>query len=305
MRSDSQIMHELSHRTHFLRELTDDESVGLKQVILSIYKDVASVCDKYGLVYMMSGGTCLGTVRHKGFIPWDDDLDIMMPRRDYNRLIALLEQGVLGDKYEFSYPNAKSDANTVFLKIFRKGSKDVELANVNTPFPKGIYVDVFALDCVPKNNVLKGIKGFIANGIQYVSIARLYAQYPSEALREFMSLDPQLKKRYRVKMMVGRLTSFASHAKWIYWFDRFVSSTRDRGEWGIPTGRKYYNGEIFDKNVFVPVRKAEFEGLEVNIPNDAHRYLTNLYRNYMELPPVEKRERHFICDFQMPPFMEQ
>ena len=59
MRSDSQIMHELSHRTHFLRELTEEESSGLKQVILGIYKDVAAVCDKYGLVYMMSGGTCL------------------------------------------------------------------------------------------------------------------------------------------------------------------------------------------------------------------------------------------------------
>ena len=103
-----------------------------------------------------------------------------------------------------------------------------------------------------------------------------------------------------LKMALGKLTSFASHAKWIHWFDKLVASSKDGHPWGIPTGRKYYNGEIFDKSVFVPVKKAMFEGLEVNIPNDVHRYLTNLYKNYMELPPIEKRERHFICDFQLP-----
>ena len=300
MKSESQLMSELSHKTQYLRELTDDESKSLKSAILEIYKDVSVLCDKHNLTYMMSGGTCLGAIRHQGFIPWDDDLDIMMPRKDYNQLITLLEKGELGEKYEFTYPNADSDANTVFLKIFRRNSKDVELANMNTPFPKGIFLDVFALDAVPKSKAGQKIKGFIANAIQFISICRLYAQYPSEQLKEYMYLDLDLKKRYRFKLFVGKLFSFASHAKWLYWFDKFVASSKDGYPWGIPTGRKYYNGEIFDKSVFVPVKKAMFEGLEVNIPNDVHRYLTNLYKNYMELPPIEKRERHFICDFQLP-----
>ena len=300
MKSDSQIMCELSHKTHLLRELTEDESKALKQAILNIYKDVASLCDKHGLTYMMSGGTCLGAIRHQGFIPWDDDLDIMMPRKDYDQLIQLLEAGELDEKYEFTYPNARKDANTVFLKIFRKGTKNVEIANVNTPFPKGVYIDVFAIDSVPKSNTGKTVKGFIANAIQYIAISRLYTQYKSPLLKEYMFMDPQLKKRYIIKQILGTLTAFASHAKWVYWFEKFVASAKPNRPWGIPTGRKYYNGEIFEKDVFVPVRKATFEGLEVNVPNDTHRYLTNLYKNYMELPPVEKRERHFICEFKLP-----
>lgn len=300
MKSESQIMSELSHKTHYLRELTDEESASLKKAILDIYKDVAALCDKHGLTYMMSGGTCLGTVRHQGFIPWDDDLDIMMPRRDYDHLINLLEEGALDDKYEFAYPNSKTDANTVFLKVFRKNSKDVELVNMNTPFPKGIFLDVFALDAVPNSIICQKIKGFIANALQYISIARLYSQYPSDQLKEYASLDPDLKRRYKFKVFLGKITAFASHAKWVYWFDRFVSSSKEGQPWGIPTGRKYYNGEIFESNVFVPVKKAVFEGLEVNIPNDTHRYLSNLYKDYMKLPPVEKRERHFIYDFQLP-----
>lgn len=300
MKSESQIMSELSHKTHYLRELSAEESKALKSAILDIYKDVAALCDKYGLTYMMSGGTCLGAVRHQGFIPWDDDLDIMMPRKDYDALIEFLENGELGPKYEFTYPNAKSDANTVFLKVFRKGSKDVEIHNVCTPFPKGIYLDVFALDTVPEAKFVQKVKGFFANAIQFVGIARLYNQYKSKELKEYMSMDPKLLKRYRLKQFLGAITSFASHGRWIYWFDRFVASSKEGRQWGIPTGRKYYCGEIFDKEVYVPVTKGTFEGLEVNLPHDTDRYLKNLYRNYMELPPVEKRERHFICEFELP-----
>lgn len=300
MKSESQIMSELSHKTHYLRELSSIESKQLKNAILNIFKDVAALCDKHGLTYMMAGGTCLGTVRHQGFIPWDDDLDIMMPRQDYDRLIRLLENGELGDRYEYTYPNAHNDANTVFLKIFRKDSKDVEIHNVATPFPKGIYLDVFAIEAVPKSKQIQKLKGLIANGIHFISISRLYAQYPSKQLKEYMMMDGALKKRYRLKMALGTLFGFASHAKWIYWFEKFVASSKEGRQWGIPTGRKYYNGEIFDKDVFVPVCKGHFEGLEVNLPHKTDIYLKNLYGNYMELPPVEKRERHFICDFELP-----
>ena len=300
MKSESQIMSELSHKTHYLRELSSDESQALKDAILNIYKDVASLCDKYNLTYMMSGGSCLGAVRHQGFIPWDDDLDIMMPRKDYDTLIRLLEEGKLGPKYEFSYPNSHKDANTIFLKIFRRNSKDIEIHNVSTPFPKGIYLDVFALDSVPKTKIAQKIKGLFANAIQYIAIARLYKQYPSRQLKEYMMMDKELKKRYYIKIVIGSLFGFVSHAKWIYWFERFVACKTENRQWGIPTGRKYYCGEIFDKNVFVPVTKGLFEGLEVNLPQNTDKYLKNLYRNYMELPPVEKRERHFICEFELP-----
>lgn len=300
MKSESQIMSELSHKIHYLRELSPEESRALKNAILDIYIDVATLCDEYNLTYMMSGGTCLGAIRHKGFIPWDDDLDIMMPRKDYNILVELLKAGKLGHKYEFSYPNAQTDANTVFLKIFRKNSKYIEIHNINTPFPKGIFLDVFAIDAVPKSKIIQKIKGLFANIIQYVAISRLYAQYPSRQLKEFMMMSPDLKKRYQYKIILGSLVSLIPHSKWIYWFDRFVANDRHNGLWGIPTGRKYYNGEIFDQNVFLPVSKGKFEGIEVNLPNNPDKYLKNLYRNYMELPPIEKRERHFVCEFELP-----
>ena len=300
MKSDFELMNELAKRTDYLRELTDDESKALKQALLAMYVDIASLCEAHGLTVMLCGGSCLGAIRHKGFIPWDDVLDLLMPRRDYEQLITLLAQGALGEKYEYNTPNPTTDAKNAFLKIYRKHTRNVDIYSDNSPFPQGISIDVFALDAVPRTRLGQSIKGLIANGLQFISIVVLYAQYPSEHLKEFMSLDPDMKRRYRMKCFLGKIFGIIPHRKWVWWFDRFVASDRTDRPWGIPTGRKYYNGEIFPREVFVPARKAEFEGIQVYIPNDYAPYLRNLYKDYMQLPPADKRERHFIIELQLP-----
>ena len=173
MKSDSELMNELAHKTNYLHEMTSSESSAMKRALLDIYRDVAKLCEK-------------------------DDLDVMMRRDDYERLIRLCKEGRLGDKYEFDYPNKDADAKTVFLKIYRKNSFNIELFNENSPFPKGLYIDVFALDSVPQSKFMQAMKGFVANVIQFISIMVLYAQYPSKSLSEFVSLDSSLKRRYLI-----------------------------------------------------------------------------------------------------------
>lgn len=299
MKSDFELMNELAKRSDYLRELTDDESKALKQALLAMYVDIARLCEAHNLTVMLCGGSCLGAIRHKGFIPWDDDLDLLMPRRDYEQLIRLLEQGALGENYEFNTPNSKTDAKNVFLKIYRRNTLNVDIYSDTPAFPQGIAIDVFALDAVPRTRFGQYLKGLIANGLQFASIVVLYAQYPSVHLREFMSLDRDMLRRYRFKCLLGRILGIIPHRKWVWWFDRFVACDRDDRQWGIPTGRKYYNGEIFPREVYVPAAEAEFEGMKVHIPNQFDPYLRNLYKDYMQLPPEDKRERHFCIKLQL------
>lgn len=300
MKTDTQIMNELAISSGCLTVITEDESKALKTLLLEMYKDIVSLCDKHGLVYMMGGGSCLGAIRHKGYIPWDDDLDLMMPRDSYETLIVLLEKKALGDKYEYASPNNRTDCKNTFLKIYRKDTFDVEITSETFPGPMGIYIDVFAMDYAPNNIFWRKIKGLISDLLQAICSCVLYTEYPSNRYKEFMMQSREGKNRYRVRMFLGYIFGIIPHRKWVWWFDQWNFSDKDTGYLTIPTGRKHYLGECRPTDTYLPVCKAEFEGLQVNVPNKVHEYLTSMYNNYMNIPPIENRERHFIYKFKLP-----
>ena len=142
MKTDSAIMTKLSHNSNILRVMTDDESRAVKAILVEMLTDLYELCNTHNLDLILVGGSALGAVRHKGFIPWDDDLDVGLSRQDYDKLISLIEQGSLGDKYDFSYPNKNKDSKNLFLKIFKKNTVYTELHDVSSDFPKGIYLSL-------------------------------------------------------------------------------------------------------------------------------------------------------------------
>ena len=301
MKSYKELLNERANEGAALRQLSPEETKGLKSVLLDIYKDLAMVCEKYGLTVMLCGGSCLGAVRHQGFIPWDDDLDMIMPRKDYERLKQLLLEGEMGDRYEYLFPMRGHDALCMFMKIYRRGTKCVEMGNEYTKFPKGISVDIFPLDGVSNNGLCRKLMGWLANGLRLSSNMVYEATYPvSEATKSMQKLSGAGGWMMKTRKVLGKVLSIIPHKQWVNWFDVLVANDKDDGLLAIPTGRKLYGGEIFPADVYLPPRMATFEGIEVQIPNKVEEYLINLYgKNYMQLPPVEKRERHFIVDFEL------
>ena len=283
-----------------LRILSPNESKALKNCLLEIYKQIVSVCDSYGLVYMLGGGSCLGAVRHQGFIPWDDDMDINMPRRDYERFIALCEQGILGDNYFISYPNPRTDSPTMFLKVFRKNTLIKGLGGGCSPYPQECFVDVFPMEGMPDSKLRRKLKGILVNSIRLIANTVSESVPLAEWEKEFYRADKSLYRVMCFRQTIGKLFSVIGHKKWVWWYDRLVRNTSLDGMVGFPTGRKLYDGETFDASVFLPPHKGFFEGLDVYLPANTDSYLTNLYGDYMTLPPKERREKHFFVDFYVP-----
>lgn len=300
MKTDTQIMNEIAIKTGYLKELPNEQSKAQKKLLLEMYKDISKLCDEHGLIYMMGGGSCLGAVRHQGFIPWDDDLDLMMPRDSYEKLILLLSNNLLGDQYEYDTPNNNNDCKNTFLKIYRKGTYDVEITSENAPGPKGIFIDVFPMDYAPANMFMRKVKALCSDFLQAVCSCVLYVEYPSALYKEFMLQTDEGRKRYKHRMFLGKFFGVVPHRKWVWWFDRLNATCKKTPNITIPTGRKHYLGECRPASVYLPVKKAIFEGIEVNLPNDVETYLTSMYKNYMDIPPVGKRERHFVYKFKLP-----
>lgn len=283
-----------------LKELTPEESKALKNCLLDIYKQVYRVCKAHGLVIMLGGGSCLGAVRHQGFIPWDDDMDLMMFRKDYEQLIELCERGELGNDYFISYPNAEKDSSTMFLKVYRKNTLMKGMGGDYSPYPQECFIDIFPIEGMSKRFIFRKMKGILANAIRL--IANMVAENVplTEWEKELYSVDKSLMRLMCVRRFLGKCFSVIGHKTWVGWYDKLVRNTNSDTLVGIPTGRKLYNGEVFEASVFFPPCNGRFEGIDVCLPADANSYLTNLYGNYMEMPPKEKRERHLMVEFLVP-----
>ena len=299
MKTFRDLLNDAARKSNILKELTEQEQQQLRAELIEEYKVIADFCSQHGLTIFLGGGSCLGAIRHKGFIPWDDDLDLNMPRTDYNSLIELIEQGAFPDGYEFSYPSKHHDCKNPFLKIYIKGTKNVEIYDIGTPFPKGISIDIFPMDNVPANKIARRVKAYCFEVVNAIAVSTFYYENQNSTFASFVSTSPELIRMYRTRCRLGKMFSWIGHKKLAYWADKIAQYTKEGEFVTYPNGRRHYMGEIMPRSVFLPVSKGTFEGLEVSLPNQPNKYLENLYgKTYMQLPPEDKRERHFVVDFK-------
>lgn len=287
-----------SPHMEMLRELSDEEVRQLQGCFLEIIKDVIEVCEKYHICYMAAGGTALGSVRHKGFIPWDDDVDLLMPREDLNRFVEIFDEA-LSDRYEMTSPNSKYPLESMISAIYKKNTRKTSFMDFNTPFPKGIHIDIFAIESVPRNPAIRRIKGYCAMAIQFVAVSALFYHFRDPKKKEFFFQTPAGRFNYRLRMTVGFLSSWLPYTVWGNWFDRFVRCKKDTGLWAVPTDTGHYFGHIMPKDVYYPPVPGDFEDIQINLPHNPDAYLTNQYGDYMTIPPVEEREKHCSVDFSL------
>lgn len=294
MKSYKQVLNEASAYGQ-LRELTESERNKLKQTFLNAFADINKVCIENNIKVMLIGGTLLGSIRHRGFIPWDDDFDLAISREDFEKL-KLLFDSELGDKYLLIAPNYKGVTKQRFPQILIRDTELITIEEIGVDLPKEIAIDLFIIENVPENIVHRYLKGIMCTGLMFIAGQVQTYQWRNDVLLNYLSQTDEGAKVYKRRLKIGKMFSFITFDKWFNIVDKNVNFKYHSALSSIPTGRKHYFGEMLKTNCFFPVINGEFEGIDVFIPNGYDEYLKNMYGDYMKIPPPEKREKHFICD---------
>ncbi len=254
--------------------------------ILDVYDVFARICNEHGLRYYVAYGTALGAVRHHGFIPWDDDLDVIMPRPDYDKFRAMQHEWLPPYLKFVDWRNTKELATFTYSKIqdARKDKVDTIEHVTCRKMPHGIYIDIFPLD-----------------GVSYCRWKRLFWSIKFRMLSlAFKSFDRPIKDYYRIRSvgaqvigLFARHVSFRAHKKsdLVWRYEELAKEVQFREENACacvisPYG--IFHG-VCDYSVYGKPTIMQFQGRQVPVPGKYHEYLTALYGDYMVLPPVEKR----------------
>lgn len=266
--------------------MTDERKV--QKLTLFALNEFISFCEKHDLRYYFTGGALIGVMRHKGFIPWDDDIDIGMPRKDFDRFHKLI-------KYQmpegFGICNRDTDKNWHFaMSQFIDKESEIEINLAEKTRKSHIWIDVFPLDGLPDNKIKRWLKvKYILMHRYLVQIAFITTQVDAHRKRPIWE---RAILRFCKVVPIGKLIrtqKVLDHLEKILRKDDFYTS-----KWcGNMLGR-YREKEVVLTEWFGQPKKGEFEGELVNIPLDSDAILKSLYGDYMKLPPEENRVAHGV-----------
>lgn len=248
---------------------------------LEIMDEFVKICNKYNLTYFLYGGTLLGAVRHKGFIPWDDDLDLAMPRKDYEKFIEVAKNE-LNSKFELDNYHTNKLCYLNFSKIRNKNTILVQdFQKDNYEGPKGIWIDIFPLDNAKKEEgKLQSLR------IIFIKAMRSIAHYKSNIYLG--------NNKIKLKKVLGKIFGIIPLNTLLSIQDTLMKkNAKKETEYFISIASQYnYKKQTMKKDIFIPAKELEFEGRKYKVPNNYTYFLERIYGDYMKLPPKEKRITH-------------
>lgn len=264
-----------------VRFAKDSENlIRVQELSLMILKDFIKFCDENDINYVVAYGTTLGAIRHGGFIPWDDDIDVMMLREEYDKFLEIMGK-IKNEKYDFFTMENTNNYYKLFAKMSLKGTKTFDFWHNNTDFNMGLCIDIFILDDIPKNSFKKKI--FLKKRAFHRKLGDIL-----EVLNSDMYISKNKEKIGRILKKIFNI--FRVNQKFLIRQNRQL---RKKKSDSIEVCDLAYDF-VFPKDIFVNPIKVEFEDIEVKVPTDCDKYLTVVFGDYMKLPPENERIVHNI-----------
>lgn len=264
-----------------------------KEKMLEIFKAFIAICEKHNLSYFCHAGTAIGVVRHRGFIPWDDDIDVLMPRKDYEKLVAIFNENP-NNELELIEPGVDQKYYLSFAKICDKNSALLEFKHI--PYVLGVFIDIFILDGASNEFHIRD-----QDCLNYRREANKLMILPKPFLENFKWFFKRLIN-FQLRTAKNELVySFNKKKKFKRTHEKLNEITKrhayDESNF-IGCYETYYGGRAFwPKEYFETYVDGEFEGITVRLPAGYKEVLTTLYGDYMELPPKEMRVTHHDIAF--------
>ena len=244
---------------------------------LDLLRFFSELCEKHHLQYWVGFGTLLGAVRHHGFIPWDDDVDVWMPREDYEKLLAIPGKDI-PETYFIQTTLNDQDYYSAFARLRNSNTTGI-LVSGNNRCNNGIYIDIYPLDGMEKNLKKQKRRSEYIRALNVIAHAHLYNVNPHPLTRMIHAVTHLPFAHLNCRWIYTRVNELAGSVDW-----------KDTDRVGIVVFWPYpFEKTNYDKKWFAETISMPFEGMTVNVPKGYDRILTTLYGNYMVFPPVEKR----------------
>lgn len=247
----------------------------LQNKILEIIVYLDSVCKKHNIKYYLMGGSALGAMRHKGFIPWDDDLDIFMPYKDYMRFVKL--SGKILDKKKFYFQREDSvELPYFFSKLRMNGTTCMDEVNKHKKnMHQGIFVDIMCLNNAAPTSIGKKIQYYAAGLLKANAITKT----------EYKTDD----KKKKVELAIAKICVRGPIKKLLLWLVRRYNK-KSAAEVAHLFGRAKYKNSFYLAKDFTSQKYVSFEKVELAVSNGVDRYLKTRYgEKYMEMPSEETK----------------
>ena len=258
--------------------LTAEQLQSLKICERDMLSEFVRICNKHGIKYFIQGGTLLGTVRHSGFIPWDDDIDVSLPRDEYERFLAVA-QDELPDYYFLQTKDTDPEYPNNFAKIRDSRTTFIETSAKNLNINHGAYIDIFPLDNYPC-----GFKAKVYEFKKFLLTRRIYKAFYMPHM-SFIAKIITLITMILFPSLKGAVEKREKLFKSVKPTDRVVNNS---GAW--------LDKEIIPKEWVQNTIQMEFEGINVNVSDKYDQWLTYVYGDYMSLPPENERVGHHYVD---------